>query len=341
MKKWLLGLTLTQLEEIVKEHSLPSYAAKQIAQWLYQKRVSSIEEMTNLSKLNRELLSQYYQVGGYSPLTRSLSSDGTAKYLFPSLSGSNIEAVMIPDGERATLCLSSQVGCKMGCHFCMTGKMGLKGNLSAGEIISQLFNIEESSSITNVVYMGMGEPLDNYEEVMKSIEILTAEWGLAWSPRRITLSTIGVDPPLRDFLENSQAHLAISLHNPFSDEREKIMPTERRWPIEKTVELIKEFDFSGQRRVSFEYIMFSGLNDSKREADALIRLLRGVHCRVNLIRFHQIPDFPYVSSPQIVMENFRDRLSRAGVITTIRASRGEDIEAACGMLSSSREAGKS
>lgn len=337
MKKWLLGRTPQEISKITDNLSLPSFTAKQIVNWLYVKKARSIEQMTNLSKSAREALSADYEVGGFAPLTDSLSVDGTRKYLFPSLNGANIEAVMIPDQERATLCVSSQSGCKMGCKFCMTGRMGYSANLTAGEIISQIINVQESDRLTNVVFMGMGEPLDNYKEVLKSTIILTSDWGFGWSPKRITISTIGVLPALKDFLDNSKCHLAVSLHNPFETERAQMMPAQKAWPIEKTIELIKEYDFSGQRRVSFEYIMFSGWNDTKRHADALYRMLRGLECRVNLIRFHEIPDFPLKCSPDLVIEKFKERLNNSGVVATIRASKGEDILAACGMLSTSKQ----
>jgi len=333
MKTWLLGKSLDELKEVVVNMSLPAFSAKQVAEWLYKKNCKDILLMTNLSKVNRELLSEQYQVGGFAPEEITKSSDGTKKYLFPSICGTSIESVMIPDEDRATLCVSSQAGCKMGCEFCMTGRIGFKGNLTAGEIISQFQNVDESGELTNAVFMGMGEPLDNFREVMKAIEILTADWGFAWSPRRITISSIGVHQPLLEFLEKSKCHLAISLHNPFNSERIEMMPMEKAWPIEQTLSMIREFDFTGQRRVSFEYIMFDGWNDSKRHADALTRMLKGLECRVNLIRFHQIPDFMLRPTPLGKIELFRERLNKAGILTTIRASRGEDILAACGMLS--------
>ncbi len=333
MKKWLLGKSLSELKEIVEYLSLPSFTAKQLAEWLYKKKASDIFQMTNLSKQSRELLSQDYEVGGFASIDTQVSLDGTKKYLFPSVCGTPIEAVMIPDEDRATLCISSQAGCKMGCKFCMTGRMGFKGNLTAGEIISQFINVEESDQLSNIVFMGMGEPLDNLREVAKSIEILTSDWGFAWSPRRITVSSIGIYPQLEEFLETSKCHLAISLHNPFDTERYELMPMQKAYPISEVVEQIRKFDFSGQRRVSFEYIMFSGWNDSKRHADAITRMLKGLECRVNLIRFHQIPDFPLTPSPDQMIEFFKTRLNNAGILTTIRSSRGEDILAACGMLS--------
>ena len=333
MRKWLLGLTLDELVAVGGSLSLPGYTAKQIAEWLYGKRVATIDEMSNISKAARSALSDHFEVGGFRAKDVQQSSDGTRKYLFPALNGTPVEAVVIPDAERATLCLSCQSGCRMGCKFCMTGRMGFKGSLTSGEIISQIMNVDESRALTNIVFMGMGEPLDNYDEVIRSTEILTSEWGFGWSPRRITLSTIGIIPALKSFLNNSRCHLAVSMHNPFDSERIELMPMQKAYPISEVVELIRKYDFTGQRRVSFEYTMFSGWNDTKRHADAIIRLLRGLECRVNLIRFHEIPDFRYKTSPDAVIEHFRERLNSSGIMTTTRASRGEDILAACGMLS--------
>ena len=343
----LLGLNLEELKALSLEMGLPSYTAKQIARWLYVRKVRSIDMMTDLSKAARALLSERYEVGVSEPTHVVTSVDGTRKYLFPvkcsrsnalnppvepSFEEASVEAVMIPDQDRATLCVSSQSGCKMGCRFCMTGRQGFHGNLSPADILSQFISVDEADSLTGTVFMGMGEPLDNFENVKKAIDVLTADWGFGWSPKRITLSTIGVLPSLKRFLDETRCHVAVSMHNPFPDEREGIMPVQKAYDIRDVVSLLKKYDFTGQRRVSFEYTMFSGYNDDKRHADAVIRLLAGLECRVNLIRFHKIPDFPYVSSPDGVMEMFRDRLSRAGITATIRASRGEDIFAACGML---------
>lgn len=288
--------------------------------------------MTNLSKAARASLAESYEVGLKPWSDCFTSSDGTKKYLFPVGRGEIVEAVMIPDGDRATLCVSSQAGCRMGCKFCMTGRGGWHGNLPAADILSQFFAIDEAERLTNAVFMGMGEPLDNYETLASVLDVLTADWGLGWSPKRITVSSIGVLPVLKRFLDEQKCHLAISLHNPFPEERLELMPVQKAWDIREVVSLLKQYDFSGQRRVSFEYTMFAGWNDDKRHADALARLLRGLECRVNLIRFHRIPDFPYYTSPDVVMEHFKDRLTAAGVTTTIRASRGEDIFAACGLL---------
>lgn len=348
MKKKLLGKNLDELKKLVAEEGLPGFTAKQIAQWLYVKKVRTIDEMTNLSKAARQKLSEKYEVGVTPYVGLQVSSDGTRKYLFSvkcshrrglnprcevdELESGAVEAVMIPDGDRATLCVSSQSGCRMGCKFCMTGRQGFHGHMSAADIISQFIAVDESDRLTNTVFMGMGEPLDNYDNVMRAIEILTADWGFAWSPKRITLSTIGVLPNLKRYLDECKCHLAVSLHNPFAPERLSVMPAQGAWPIQDVIDLIRQYDFSGQRRVSFEYTMFAGFNDTKAHADALIRMLKGLECRMNLIRFHKIPDFPYETSPDVIIENFKTRLNNMGLMTTVRASRGEDILAACGML---------
>lgn len=332
----LLGKTPEELQKIVLDLGLPKYSAGQIASWMYQKKVRSIDQMTNLSKAAREALNEHYELGVSSYIDLMQSSDGTKKYLFPvdleGLGKSAIEAVMIPDEDRATLCVSSQSGCKMGCKFCMTGRQGFHGNLSAADILSQFIAVDEPQQLTNTVFMGMGEPLDNYDNVSRAITVLTAPWGFGWSPKRITLSTIGVLPNLKRYLEECSCHLAVSLHNPFPEERLELMPVQKAWDLREVVDLIKQYDFTGQRRVSFEYTMFAGFNDDKRHADALARLFRGLECRVNLIRFHEIPDFPYKCPAPVVMQRFCDRLNNQGIRTTIRASRGEDILAACGLL---------
>ncbi len=332
MKQRLLGKTPDELKAIALGAGLPGFAGRQIARWMYVRKARSLSEMTDLSKAGREALERDYEVGVTEPAGWQLSSDGTRKYLFPVGGDNAVEAVMIPDGDRKTLCVSSQAGCKMGCKFCMTGRQGFHGSLSAADILSQFFGIDEAEELTNTVFMGMGEPLDNWEEVKRVIEVLTAPWGFAWSPKRITLSTIGVLPNLKRFLDECKCHLAVSLHDPFPEERATLMPVEKAYPIRDVISLIRKYDFTGQRRVSFEYTMFAGHNDTPRHADALLRLLQGLECRVNLIRFHRIPDFPYGTSSQAAMEAFRDRLARGGLTATIRASRGEDILAACGLL---------
>jgi len=329
----LFGKTLDELKDIAEKMELPSFSAKQIADWLYQKGVSSLDEMTNLSKSARTQMNAQYQIGLSKPVNVQESTDGTKKYLFNTTVGKFVETAYIPDKERHTVCVSTQVGCKMGCLFCMTGKQGFQGNLTAGEILNQLKSIEERDRITNIVYMGMGEPLDNLDAVLKSLEILTSDWGFAMSPRRITVSTIGLIPAMRQFLEKSEAHLAVSLHSPFEDERKKLMPIQQVYPLEEVLQEIRSWDFGRQRRVSFEYIMFRELNDTPRHARELAKKLDGIRCRINLIRFHPIPNTPLDTSTESTIRKFRDTLNSMGIVTTIRASRGEDIYAACGLLS--------
>ena len=333
MKQLLFGKTLSELREVAAEAGLPGFAANQIAGWLYTQKVGSVDEMTNLSKKARAWLNEHYETGVNAPVKVQVSRDGTKKYLFGTGSRKFVETAMIPEYERITVCVSSQVGCKMGCLFCMTGKQGFQGQLTAGEIVNQVRSIEEAGSVSNIVYMGMGEPFDNLEEVLRSVEILTAPWGFAMSPRRITVSTIGIIPGMRSFLEKCEAHLAISLHTPFEEERRQLMPVQVVYPIADVVREIRNWDFSGQRRVSFEYILFRGLNDSPRHVRELVRLLNGINCRINLIRFHPIPGTPLEGTDDETLLAFKDELNRKGILTTVRASRGQDIYAACGLLS--------
>ena len=336
MKEKLFGKTLKEFRDLSVALGLPAYTGKQLSEWLYKKEISGFEEMTNLSKTTRTLLASSYELGIQEPVDVQESIDGTKKYLFPALSGKFIETAYIPDEKRSTVCVSSQVGCKMGCLFCMTGKQGFQGNLTSGEILNQYGRLPEKKKITNIVYMGMGEPLDNLTEVLKSLEILTSEWGFGLSPRRITVSTIGITPAMLEFLEKSEAHLAVSLHSPFDEDRRKLMPIQQVYPLKEVLNEIRSWDFGRQRRISFEYILFKGFNDSPSHVNELSRILHGIRCRINLIRFHPIPDTPLESPDEFTIEHFRDLLNAKGITTTIRASRGQDIWAACGLLSTKK-----
>lgn len=333
MTQPLFGKTLSELREILAEAGLPAYNARQMAEWLYKKNADTFEEMSNLSKAARALLAEKYTTGVSAPSKVQESRDGTKKYLFPAAGNKFIETAMIPENDRITVCVSSQVGCKMGCLFCMTGKQGFQGQLTSGEIVNQVRSIAEAGKVSNIVYMGMGEPFDNLKEVLKSLEILTSEWGYAMSSRRITVSTIGIIPGMVTFLEKSEAHLAVSLHTPFDDERRMLMPVQVAYPISEVIREIRNWDIGRQRRISFEYIMFRGLNDTPRHINELVRLLNGLKCRINLIRFHPIPGTPLQGSSDETLFQFKDKLNDKGILTTIRASRGQDIYAACGMLS--------
>lgn len=338
-KDILLGLTLAEMQEIITSIGEPKYRAKQIIEWLYQKRATSFDEMTNLPKALRDKLDEQYTIGRHDIIARQISKDGTEKYLFSVTHAPDqaIETVYIPEADRATLCVSSQVGCKMNCSFCHTGKMGFKSNLRPSDIMNQILSVPHHDKLTNIVFMGMGEPLDNYESVAKVLQIMTADWGLAWSPKRITVSTIGSKEGLKKYLSEQQCHLAISIHSPFSVERLSLMPIEKAFPIQSIIETLKQYDFSGQRRLFFEYILFDGFNDSLQHAEALRKLLAPLDCRVNLIRYHSIPDVDLQSPSPRAVQAFEDYLNEHGIRCTTRRSRGEDIFAACGMLSTKKD----
>ena len=339
----LLGKTLEELQAVAQEVGLPRFAGKQLAEWIYVRRATSFDEMTNISLKGREALKAHYTIGRHTPVAEAISKDGTKKYLFAistsaesancQLSTVNyIESVYIPDNDRATLCVSTQAGCKMGCHFCMTGTLGFHGHLTAADILNQIFSIPDSDKLTNIVYMGEGEPMDNLDNVLRSLNAMTNAWGCAWSPKRITVSSVGITKGLKRYIEESECHLAISLHNPFAIERQEVMPIEKVNHLSEVIALLKQYDWSHQRRVSFEYICWGGVNDTPKHANELLRLLKGLDCRINLIRFHAGVDQSFTSSNEQQMEWLRDYLTERGITTTIRRSRGEDILAACGML---------
>jgi 23S rRNA (adenine2503-C2)-methyltransferase len=336
-KENILGATIDEIREISKIHSLPGYTSGQISDWLYQKKITTFNDMSNLTKTTRQLLNEKFYIGLSGPTGVQISQDGTRKYLFQVNNGEFVEAVYIPEPDRSTLCISSQVGCKMGCVFCMTGKQGFLGNLSPGEILNQILSLPEREHLNNYVFMGMGEPLANTDNLLKSLEIMTSAYGFGMSPSRITVSTIGIIPGLEKILNLSRCHLAISLHSPFDTERSELMPVEKIFPIKRVVEFLKMNVHARQRRMSFEYIMFKGINDTARHINGLTRLLNGLRCRINLIRYHPIPGAPFESSDEETIQWFKTRLNEKGLLTTIRASRGKDIFAACGMLSTTKQ----
>ena len=332
-----MGQTLAELKDVALRLGMPAFTGGQMAKWLYGKGVRDIDEMTNISKGNREKLKMKYVVGAMPPIDCQRSKDGTVKYLFPTESGKFVETVYIPDGDRATLCVSSQVGCKMNCLFCQTGKQGFEGNLTAADILNQIYALPERDKLTNVVFMGQGEPMDNLDNVLKVTRVLTSDYGFAWSPKRITVSSVGVKNKLKRFLDESDCHVAISMHSPIPEQRAMLMPAEKGMSIKDVVALMHQYDFTRQRRLSFEYIVFAGVNDSMVHAREIVKLVDGLECRVNLIRFHQIPDVDLRGVADEKMEAFRDYLTKHGVFTTIRASRGQDIWAACGLLSTKKK----
>lgn len=338
----LYGKTLAELTELIKTWGMPKFMGKQLTEWLYKQKVYDFDSMTNISLKNRAFLKERASITCLEYIEVSKSMDGTKKYLYPVIGHNDkfIEAVYIPDEKRNTLCISSQVGCRYGCRFCMTGRQGLQGHLTAGQIVNQVANLPEISELTNIVFMGMGEPLDNPDAVMNTLEILTSEYGLHLSKKRITVSTIGIIPNMRRFLEETGCHLAISIHSPFDEERKRLMPVQKLYPISEVLDVLREYDFDNHRRVSFEYILFKDINDSDKHIKELVRVLQGIRCRVNLMRFHKIPDSPLESPSEEVVEHFKDTLIAKGIMATVRTSRGMDIEAACGMLSTKKAKSK-
>jgi 23S rRNA m2A2503 methyltransferase len=340
-KQKLIGMNLAELQDVAYKGGMPRFVGKQLAEWIYGKGAESFDEMVNISKRNKEWLAENYEIGREAPRKSARSQDGTVKYLFPVGNGLTVESVYIPDRDRATLCVSSQAGCKMNCYFCATGKMGFKKNLTAAQIINQVLSIPPRPAkgeapmtpLTNVVFMGMGEPLDNFQEVERAIEIMTAPWGLAWSPKRITVSTVGKLPQLKELLDRTQVHVAISVHTADTAQRESMMPAQKAFPVQAVMRMLQAYDFSHQRRLSLEYIMWRGVNDDVAHADMLVKLIGDIDCRVNLIRFHAIPGVELHPASEERMLMFRNYLNSKGITATIRASRGEDIDAACGMLS--------
>lgn len=333
-KQNIYGATLSELAKIAEEHSIPSYSASQIAGWLYKRHIDELEQMTNLSRDIRKKLDEQYKIAVSKPVDVKVSADGTKKYLFRVDGFGAVESAYIPEKNRHTLCVSSQSGCRMGCVFCMTGRMGFQGQLRSGDILNQIRSIPERDQLTNIVYMGMGEPFDNTDEVLKSLEVLTAKWGFGMSPKRITVSTIGIIPGVKRFLHDSRCNLAISLHSPFEEERRSLMPMNKAYPLKDVLDVIKSYPKEKHRRISFEYIVFGGLNHSSSHVKELARVLQGISCRINLIRYHSIPDNNLKPPAESELMQFKKSLEQKGFTTTVRKSRGQDIQAACGMLAS-------
>lgn len=326
----IFGLERAELRELALGNGQAAFRGDQVFDWIYPKGARDFNEMSNLPLSFREDLRRAWEIAPPPIHNVEQSLDGTKKYLYALKPGVFVESAYIPEEDRKTLCLSTQGGCKMACLFCMTGRQGLQSQLNAGEIVGQLAQIPERNEISHLVYMGMGEPLDNVEEVIKSIRLL--EEGYCLGPKRITVSTIGILPGLKRLLDETEVNLALSLHSPFPAERKRLMPVESVYPIYEVIDFLKTRDFS-RRKLSFEYIMFDGVNDSPAHAKELLRLLNPLRCRINLLHFHPIPHSPLKGSPRSRMEEFQKTLKDKGMIVTIRKSRGEDIQAACGLLS--------
>lgn len=338
MLQSLFGYDLNALQSIAEKLNLGQSAAVKMYKYIYNAGVSSINDMVTISAKKRNLLKRYYTTDIVPFSDVQVSVDGTKKYLFDYGDFRLVEAAYIPEDNRATLCISSQVGCKMGCSFCMTARQGFQANLTVAEILNQIAAIPERDKITNIVFMGMGEPFDNADNVFKAIDIIIHQQGFGIAPGKVTVSTIGIIPGINRLFAETKCNLAISLHNPFSHERKQIMPVENRYKLNDTMDIITGLSLKEQQRVFFEYILFDGVNDSQDHILELSKLLNNMSCKVNVIRFHPIPGSDLKSPDEDNVIKFMRDLNSKGVVATVRKSRGQDIFAACGLLSTQKKA---
>jgi 23S rRNA (adenine2503-C2)-methyltransferase len=333
----LKNLSPSELEGFIASFGKERYRSIQILRWLYLKGVHSFDEMTNLSKQFRQSLGEISFISDLRPLLMEESRDGTKKFLFQLKDGLRIESVLIPDRKRLTLCISTQVGCPMGCRFCLTGKKGLKRNLTAAEIVNQILAVRDSlpssTSITNIVLMGMGEPLANYENTLKAIELMTHPEAFKFSSRRVTLSTVGLLPELRQLsTEKARFRLAISLNASDEETRSRLMPVNRRHPMKRILEICRTFPLQTRARITFEYVLLQGENDSLEDAKRLITILKGIPSKINLIPLNEAPGIPFKKPSEERVRQFQEILIEGGLTAIVRASKGADISAACGQL---------
>ena len=328
-------MTVDELAAELEVDGINSKFGLKLAYWVYKKRIDRIPEIKNISKEILRKISDKYEPGLYPPSEIVISSDKTEKYLFCTDDGRRFEAVFIPDKERKTLCVSSQAGCRMGCLFCMTGKSGFNGNLTAGEIINQILSTPHAGEITNIVFMGMGEPMDNLQEVIRACNIISSQWGLALGAGNVTVSTVGITEGIKEFLEKSNCNLTLSLHSPFPEERSAVIPVESRYPFSEILEILKA-NTGLRRRISVAYIMIAGVNDTDNHLNSLRELLLGTGIRVNILPYNMTPDSDWVSSTYERMHFFKHNLITSGISASIRKSRGDDISAACGLLAGAK-----
>jgi 23S rRNA (adenine2503-C2)-methyltransferase len=338
------NLSFSELTAFLTERKQPSYRAKQIRRWLFQKRVASFTEMTNLSRTLREQLEEAFTISRLKTIRRRESADGTAKFLFGLGDGTSIESVLIPESRRLTLCISTQAGCGFGCAFCATAVLGLKRNLTASEIVDQIIEASRTLSgdqrITHVVLMGMGEPLANYGETLKALEIISnGEWGIGISPRRVTLSTVGLVPQIQQLMEDTHVNLAISLHAPTDELRGDLMPVNRKYSLSQLLDCCRKLPVPRRKRITFEYVLLGGVNDSEQHARQLAKLLQGIPSKVNVIPFNPHPGSAFSRPLADQIERFQNVLRDLGVQINVRRPRGDDIQAACGQLQG-EEAGR-
>ncbi len=333
-KTILCGLTAGEICRIIEPGGFNQNHSLAITNLIYRKGQADFSGTHKISGKLKNYLDDIAQPGLFSPDLSQVSGDGTTRYLFRSSDGKQYETVFIPDNKRNTICISTQSGCRMGCPFCMTGKYGFHGNLSAGEIVNQILSIPPARKITHVVFMGMGEPMDNLENVLKACNIITAEWGIAIGKKNVTVSTVGMTGPVKEFLERSECNLTLSLYSPFSEERRKVVPAEKAFPVKEIISLMKNYPVKKGRRLSIAYVMISGVNDTDHHLNELTTLLKGSSVRVNLLPYHPVTGNDNCSSSCERMLFFKHKLVNSGIPASVRRSRGADISAACGLLAS-------
>ena len=337
IRKSLCGLTADEILDLIRPSGFTAAHAVLVSNGIYKKRISHIRLIPKIpSQLKQELLNKTIS-GIYLPLASEVSADKSVKYLFRTETGKLFETVYIPDNKRDTVCVSTQSGCRMGCSICFTATYGFRGNLTAGEIVNQIISIPQACKITHVVFMGMGEPMDNLENVLKACRIITAEWGLSISSRNVTISTVGIMPGVEQFLQKSDCNLALSLYSPFTEERKKIVPIENQYPVRMIIDMMKNFQIKKKRRLSLAYIMIKDLNDTDHHLEELKFILKGSLIRVNLLSYHPALNDQNCSSSAERMHFFKHKLIISGISASIRKSRGTDISAACGLLAAGLE----
>jgi len=334
VKNDICGLSADEILSLISAWGYSYSHALSISNSIYKKKAADINQFSKIPKKLKDQLAEATIIGTIKPVSCQVSTDKTIKYLFRTDTGKEFETVYIPDGRRNTVCVSTQSGCRMGCPFCVTSGYGFRGHLSAGEIVNQIISIPDAHKITHIVFMGMGEPMDNLENVLKACEIITAEWGLAISAKNVTVSTIGIIPGVDKFLLNSNCNLTLSLHSPFPEERKLIVPAENHYPAQNVLELMKNFPLVKKRRMSVAYVMIKDLNDTNRHLDELKKLLLGTKIRVNLLPYHPAQDNSGESSSAGRIQYFKHNLVVSGISASVRKSRGVDISAACGLLAS-------
>ncbi len=330
----LCGLTSEEIFTVVEQWGYKLLHALSISNSIYKKRIGEISLFDNIPARLKILLNGNFNTGFFSPVRTETSSDRTEKYLFTTSDGKMLETVYIPDNKRKTACVSVQSGCRMGCVFCATAGYGYHGDLTAGEIVSQVLSIPHSGEITHVVLMGMGEPMDNSANVLKACNILTSEWGLSLSPRNVTVSTVGLMPGVVSFMSGCDCNLTLSLLSPFSEERRSMVPAEAKYPAKDIIEFLRFYPLKKKRRLSIAYVMMKDRNDTGRHLEELIRLVRGSGIRVNLLPYHPVRGDDMMPSSGERMIFFKHNLVISGISASIRRSRGADISAACGLLAS-------